>query len=453
MKRCLLYLLTLTACLLAGCIPLSAAQRAPRPTEKPAAQAQTAEPSREEPTAEPSQDPQPREEPAAAGLRPFSFSLYAQTCWKGEEYIPYLYVDANGEGCLRLPHDDLFITEKDGELFLEKRMFAQPYDDVVAYTLTVGKVSLLTDGKQVQLSVLEDPLGIMAYHHADGMILRRDDNGGGPFIQTSDDVLKQPNTRWSLEYYNYGCPRISCGCFDMDKNMVLRGWLDLESTDGYAHDYIFYYCNYSFMLVGENGPLFYGYQWLGGDDPYFSRESFVKIILKPVYDPLNMAEGDVIVLLRENAHDDEYDIGYLPGANYTLMQSALLAAGWTDETAGLGQIHPGLVGRFGRFMKDGMTLVAYYESDDSRFGPEQYLLAYVIYGEDGAVLSWCGGMPASAKDTEGGNWWDYGFMVRRLNCAAPYIYTFLDNGCLVVEGVWDDSKDFVEGYRVCRMIP
>ena len=389
-----------------------------------------------------------------SGFRPIVFADYAGSSWTTGALSSFLYIDGEQKAFLAMGMEELFPVENDGTFLLEKRMFSQPYGEKVAYTLTVGEVTLVTDGNTVKLSVIDDPLGILAYAKADGLQFRRDDDSGYPFVQSSWEALKQPNTTWSLCYYAADT-YVNSTTFRMSGDMEIYGSVDLKGENVWE-DCSLFYCNETYMLVGKEGPLFYGYRYYLGDAFSYARNEFVEIMLRPIYDPYDMAEGGYIYLRRE-ADGIQEDMGYLPGANLEVMKPVLLAAGWTDETDALKEVHPGLIGRIARFMKDGSTLVIFYSSPDTRFGKEVYMEAFVIYEKDGSVLCWCGAKPADHILAEKGltQGWigDREFNDCRLNAEAPYIYTFLDNGYLAIEGVWDDSEDFVSGFDTYRMIP
>ncbi len=454
MKKALICLLcAVLLCGLFACKPGDPAKE-PEATPAPSEPAQTA-------VSEQTEAPVFSEENA----RPLSLTADADTMWM-DSYSFIISVYANGTADLFTRNEQLWLTESGDSYLLETRMYRTPFDEEPAYRFPAGELRFLTDGDALKVEVLSDPLGILANVQADGRLLKKQDKPYG-YAQNRSMVPQELNTKWYTRFEmaerSYAWLNLTVG-----DDISYTGTLSLP--DGTKKNVALLGCWYSFAIVEERDGaaelLFYGERtnWRDSDDWYAPRMNLVRFDLEALYDPLGLCGMENFDLVRAEEFDNVYAehgsleaLRYMPGVNLDAVVLTLTRDGWMDKTETLDSE---LDGWFKLLIKDGQSLVIYYEIDFTPYGDEDYPSAYALYDADGTVLDWSGSRPidhaaADAYTLQPGVY--FGSLVPTgtigMHVAEDDYAYFTDDGRIAVETFWHEGGDGDEGFRIVKVIP
>ena len=199
------------------------------------------------------------------------------------------------------------------------------------------------------------------------------------------------------------------------------------------------------------------------DDWYPPRMNLVRFDLEALYDPLGLCGTETFDLFRAEEFDNVYAehgsleaLRYMPGVNLDAVVLTLTRDGWTDKTETLDSE---LDGWFKLLIKDGQSLVIYYEMDFTPYGDESFPMAYALYDADGTVLDWSGSRPIDHAVADGYTLQPgvyFGSLVPTgtigMDVAEDDYAYFTDDGRIAVETFWHEGGDGDEGFRIVKVI-
>ena len=354
----------------------------------------------------------------------------------------------------------VFVLKESGDGFLlELRLYPTPFEGEPAMVLPAGTVKITADGDTVTLAVEDDPLGVLAFDGLNGAVLTKQQYK--PYRYPSFNFFSgplEPGTEWFC-YFDMGEHRHAKLSITVGEDGAMTGTLTMP--DGAARPCALLGNDGGFALVSGGGEapelLFYGERPRVDEDRYDrTRYELVWLDLSPIFDPLKLTDIDGFALGRQLY--GEWDLAYIPGKSLDSVILTLIRDGWT-ETEDMEAQYPALEGWFTRLVKDGQTLMIHSELDFS--SPYEYYnaypSAYVLYGADGAVLSWSGEKPIDhgladsyrmGKDT----YFDPGTGIRGLVVGEDSDAFFLDDGRIAVETTAHEGSGDVN-FEIVRVIP
>ena len=354
----------------------------------------------------------------------------------------------------------VFALKESGDGFLlELSLYRTAFDTEPAMVLPAGTMKITADGDTVTLAVTEDPLGALAFDGLDGAVLTKEKRK--PYRYPDFNFFSgplEPGTEWFC-YFDMGEHRHAKLSITVGADGAMTGALTMP--DGTAWPCALLGNDGGFALVSEGGDarelLFFGERSRVDEDRYDrTRYELVWLDLSSVFDPLKLTDIDGFALGRQQY--GEWDLAYIPGKSLDSVILALIRDGWT-ETKDMEEQYPALEGWFVRLVKDGQTLMIYSVPDFS--SPyeyyQEYPSAYVLYGADGAVLSWSGEKPIDhgiadsyrmGKET----YFDPGTGIQGMVVGEDSDAFFLDDGRIAVETTAHEGSGDVN-FEIVRVIP
>lgn len=393
--------------------------------------------------------------PAASAPRALSLKEQKKTAWSdgaGNRLVIY----EDGAAYLSTTGETFALKEIGDGFLLEISLYRTRFDESSAMVLPAGTMKITVDGSAMTLAVTEDPLRALAFHGLDGTVLtkreyipyRGRDYFSGPL---------EPGTVWFC-YSDIGERRYAKWDLTVDETGSMTGTLTMPG--GTARPCVLLGSRNSFALVDESGDapelLLYG-ERSAIDAKYFFayRYKLVRVDIDPVYDPLGLCVAGEFEIWRETA--GETDLAYMLGTTLDSVILNLIRDGWT-ETQDMETQYPALDGWFARLTKDGQTLLIHYEYDFSTPYEQDQAFpdAYVLYGADGAVLSWSGDKPidhrlADAYQLRKGVYFEPGTGVFGMIVGEDSDAYFLDDGRIAVETTAHEGDGDVD-FEIIRVI-
>lgn len=357
--------------------------------------------------------------------------------------------------------NEVFTMEAGGDGFLLKNeLYRTPFDTEPAMTLLAGTVRILRDGDTVTLEVTDDPLGALAFDGLDGAVLTKEPYTPYRFPNFNFFSLPlEPGTEWFC-YFDTGSHRYAILETTIGEDGAMTGTLTMP--DSAAQPCALLGNENGFALVDESGDepklLFYG-ELTQVDDIRMDevRYRLARLGLDPIYDALDLCAMDRFELWREKTLGE--DLRYMLGRSLDSVILALIRDGWTDTTEELSERYPFVEEWFVWLTKDGQTLLIHCGSDYA--SPyeawQDYADAFVLYGTDGAVLSWSGSKPIDHGIADGhklrkGVYFDPGTGVFSMDVGEDEYAYFLDDGRIAVETTEHEGGGDAD-FEIIRVIP
>ena len=397
----------------------------------------------------------------AAAARPLSLRDHRNTLWM-DDADGCLMIYSDGEAYLFAAHEIFALTEEDGVLRLETRLFRTACDAEPALTLPVGTVRMETDGRGLMIQAADDPLGVLAFDGLDGMVLYRVDEKPYRYPDHNFASLPlEPGTDW-FAYFNRGDYRYARLNMTVQEDGSFTGTLAMP--EGTTRSCALLSNEDGFALVDDSGAapelLLYGQRNRDYEKSYDrDRYQLIRLELNTLYDALGLCDLDAFDLRRQ--YGGEGERAYMLGRTLDAQLLSLLREGWQDTTGDFPEDWSILEEYFVRLQKDGQTLLIYFASD--YVSPYEswlnYPAAYVLYGADGSVLEWSGSKPIDHGIADGfrvkkGVYFDPGEGVRELLIGEDSAAYFLDDGRLVIESSAHlESASEVGGTVALKIIP
>ena len=390
--------------------------------------------------------------------KPLSLKDQKNTMWSdGADVRLMIYED--GAAYLFTANEIFTLEAGDDGVLLKNELYRTPFDVEPATVLLAGTVKITVNGDTVKLAVAEDPLGALAFDGLDGAVLTKEKHK--PYRYPDFNFFSgplEPGTAW-FRYFDMGEHHHANLSITVGESGAMAGTLTMP--DGTAWPCALLGNKNSFALVDESGEapalLFFGERTRVDEDRYDrTRYELVCLDLSPVFDLLKLTDIDEFALGRQRY--GEWDLAYIPGKSLDSVILALIRDGWT-ETKDMEAQYPALEGWFTRLVKDGQTLMIHSEPDFS--SPyEDYVYypdAYVLYGADGAVLSWGGSKPIDHRIADSyrigkGTYFDPGTGVRGMIVGEDSDAYFLDDGRVAVETTAHEGSGDVD-FEIVRVIP
>ena len=390
--------------------------------------------------------------------KPLSLKDQKNTMWSdGADVRLMIYED--GAAYLFTANEIFTLEAGDDGVLLKNELYRTPFDVEPATVLLAGTVKITVNGDTVKLAVAEDPLGALAFDGLDGAVLTKEKHK--PYRYPDFNFFSgplEPGTAW-FRYFDMGEHHHANLSITVGESGAMTGTLTMP--DGTAWPCALLGNINGFALVDESGEapalLFFGERTRVDEDRYDrTRYELVCLDLSPVFDLLKLTDIDEFALGRQRY--GEWDLAYIPGKSLDSVILALIRDGWT-ETKDMEAQYPALAGWFTRLVKDGQTLMIHSEPDFS--SPyEDYVYypdAYVLYGADGAVLSWGGSKPIDHRIADSyrigkGTYFDPGTGVRGMIVGEDSDAYFLDDGRVAVETTAHEGSGDVD-FEIVRVIP
>ena len=395
----------------------------------------------------------------AGASTPLSLKAQKNTEWSDDAGLR-LMIYEDGAAYLFTANEVFALRESGDRFLLELSLYRTPFDAEPCLVLPAGAVRLLRDGSMVQVQVADDPLGVLAFDGLDGMVLTKQPYT--PYRYPNFNFFSgplEPGTDWFC-YFNTGDHRYAILKMAIGEDGAMTGTLAMP--DGRKMNCILLGNEGGYALADESGDapelLFFGERTQVDDMRWDGiRYRLARLGLMPVQDYLNLCAVDRFELWREKTQGE--DLRYMLGRNLDSVILSLLRDGWTDTTQELSESYPFVEEWFVRLTKDGQTLLIHCGSDYA--SPyeawQNYPDAYVLYGADGAVLSWSGSKPidhglADAYKLRKGVYFDAGTGAYGMVVGEDSGAYFLDDGRIAVE----TSEHLGEGdvaFEIIRVIP
>ena len=390
--------------------------------------------------------------------KPLSLKDQKNTMWSDDAGVR-LMIYEDGAAYLITANEIFTLEAGDDGVLLKNELYRTPFDVEPATVLLAGTVKITVNGDTVKLAVAEDPLGALAFDGLDGAVLTKEKHK--PYRYPDFNFFSgplEPGTAW-FRYFDMGEHHHANLSITVGESGAMAGTLTMP--DGRARSCALLGNKNSFALVDESGEapalLFFGERTRVDEDRYDrTRYELVCLDLSPVFDLLKLTDIDEFALGRQRY--GEWDLAYIPGKSLDSVILALIRDGWT-ETKDMEAQYPALAGWFTRLVKDGQTLMIHSEPDFS--SPyEDYVYypdAYVLYGADGAVLSWGGSKPIDHRIADSyrigkGTYFDPGTGVRGMIVGEDSDAYFLDDGRVAVETTAHEGSGDVD-FEIVRVIP
>ena len=310
-----------------------------------------------------------------------------------------LTVYKQGEAILR--HDGVRyrVREEGGVCFLEKDLYAAPWDQEPAVTLDAGKIRVVGTDSEVHIQIVADPLGIFAGFSPEDLGLPLNWYQPGQYWGSSPRYFGgAPHFQQRTEWYERAGHRTVEGSVVYYTNCTLQAAADgtVRGTVQVTHEAAKEGCALLWAsdagaLVRPDGELLY-YGGLLGSERSSERNSCVQYALKADYDPHCLSVGGSLILYKSMYMSEPDNV---LGRSQHQIIADYTDAGWTHEPLSLpwgeyldyGEL-------FIKLTKDGKMLLIYLDEDiGGRYGREWYALAYVLIGADGVLESWGGFKP------------------------------------------------------------
>lgn len=390
--------------------------------------------------------------------KPLSLKDQKNTMWSGSAGVRLMVYE---DGAYLFTANEVFAIEESEDGFLLKNeLYRTPFDVAPAAVLPAGTVQITVDGDRVTLEVKDDPLGVLAFDGLDGAALTKEKYA--PYRYSDFNFFSgplEPGTEWFC-YFNMGEHRHAKLSITVGEDGAMSGVLTMP--DGTARSCVLFGNDNAFALTADTEKeaelIFFG-ERKETDETHYDRGRYelMWLDLAAVFDPLGLTAIDQFELGR--VRYGEWDLRNILGKSLDSVILALIRDGWT-ETKDMEAQYPALEGWFTRLVKDGQTLMIYYEPDFS--SPyeyyQEYPSAYVLYGADGAVLSWSGSKPidhgiADAYQLRKGVYFDPGTGVFGMDVGEDEYAYFLDDGRIAIEYTPHEGGDGDVGFEIIRVIP
>lgn len=401
--------------------------------------------------------------------RPLSFETDKNTGWTYNEptgiwFRPdhyHLLIYGDGTAYLFTPNGVFALTENEKTFSLETRLFRTRDDTEPALTLPAGEVRLSTDGAAVKIEIVSDPIGVLADDGLDGKVLKKQDLEPG---ETRPEVNRfyvpmEPGTEW-VDSFDLGERQYARLNMAIGENCEMTGTLRLP--DGTQKNCVLLGNSDTYALVDETGELlFFGERRKPDDNRYdVYRYELVCFELDAILDPLDLCGSDTFSLCRDNTSEEE-KLAYMIGRNLDTVVLTLIREDWTDRTSENTTFPRWFDEWFVLLQKDGQTLMIYYDQDyrTPYVLSESFADAFVLYGEDGAVLEWGGAKPMDHAIADGYRL-EKGVYFNELPGVRDglivgdddYVY-FLDDGRIAIQVVPHEGGDGDEDFKIIKVIP
>lgn len=356
--------------------------------------------------------------------------------------------------------NEIFTLEAGDDRFLLKNeLYRTPFDAAPAAVLPAGTVKIMAEGDTVELKVVDDPASILTFAGLDGAVLTK--SKYTPYRYPDFNFFSgplEPGTEWFC-YFDMGEHRHAKLSITVGEDGAMSGTLAMP--DGTVRSCVLFGNGNAFALTADTEKeaelIFWG-ERKKTDETYFDRARYelMWLDLLPVFDFLGLTATDQFELGR--VMYGEWDLRYILGKSLDSMILALIRDGWT-ETKDMEAQYPALEGWFTRLVKDGQTLMIHSKPDFS--SPYEYYQeypdAYVLYGADGAVLSWGGSKPIDHRIADSyrigkGTYFDPGTGVQGMIVGEDSDAYFLDDGRIAVETTAHEGSGDVD-FEIIRVIP
>lgn len=398
--------------------------------------------------------------PSAKDGQPLSLTEAGNTMWSNTSGVR-LMIYEDGAAYLFTANEVFTLKTDDDGFVLQLEMYRTAFDTEPVAVLPAGRVRILQNDDVLTLEVVDDPAGILVFVGLDGAVLTKDKYT--PYPYTSFNFFSgpvEPGTEWSCYFQRdrHGYAKLS---MTVGEDGAMSGTLTM--MDGTERACVLFGNDNGFALVTDTERkadlIFLGERRKVHDNNVLqARYELVWLDLVPVFDHLGLTVEDQFELGREMG--EEGDLRYMLGRNLDSVILSLIRDGWMDTTVEVGELHHLLEGWFARLIKDGQTLMIYYEPDFS--SPyeiyQEYLTSYVLYGADGAVLGWAGEKPidhdiADAYRLQKGVYFDPGIGIWGMDVGEDEYAYFLDDGRIAIEYTPHEGGDGDIGFEIVKVIP
>lgn len=390
--------------------------------------------------------------------KPLSLKDQKNTMWLDGAGVR-LMIYEDGAAYLFTANEIFTLEAGDDGFLLKNEMYRTPFDTAPAAVLPAGTVKIMAEGDTLELKVVDDPASILTFAGLDGAVLTKEKHTPYPYPDFNFfSGPLEPGTEWFC-YFDMGEHRHANLSITVGEDGAMSGVLTMP--DGTARSCVMFGNGNAFALTADTEKeaelIFWGERKKTDEAQYDrARYELMWLDLLPVFDLQGLTATDQFELGR--VMYGEWDLRYILGKSLDSVILALIRDGWT-ETKDMEAQYPALEGWFDRLVKDGQTLMIHSEPDFS--SPYEYYVyypdAYVLYGADGAVLSWGGSKPIDHRNADSyrigkGTYFDPGTGVRGMIVGEDSDAYFLDDGRIAVETTEHEGDGDV-GFEIIRVIP
>lgn len=385
-------------------------------------------------------------------LSPLPVSEHVNTHWHDQNRNCLAIFD--GFMILYTDNEVLWLTASGDGYDAETHLYRTPDDTEPALILPAGEIRILEDGDALRLQTLSDPLGILSHAKVSEQPFNK--QSYAPYQRTNWNLWRapsEPQTEWetNLQHTDGSYLHLS---MKVNDDLSFTGTLKLQ--DGTVQPCTLLCSDYSYALTADRDGsaelLFYAEWDMEEDDRW--RNYLAKQEFELLYDSLELDRENHIRLWRFDGYQPN-DMRYMCGVNLDTVILNLMRDGWTERP--ITELHEDLEGWFAWLIKDGESMLLYYDEDFLPYGDERFLMAYVHYGADGSVLDWSGERPidhaiADAYQLEKDVYFEDSVWGGMFIHEDGYAY-FLDDGRVAVEWVPHEGGGGDLEFYTVKVIP